>query len=606
MAKKNPAVLWNVDQTGDVIGAEGRTTVQGNVGLGDDFVKSSKTSKKYVTHVSRNSDGNLQVNVEQPSLSDFNATTANRSIGTNSSGGIEAQDLSNVTSSAETTTGTTYVSSITQSPNGQVSYKTQTITEATDEANSAKKGITTLTSDLYASNTRTTGHTTAVTPDGVWDAIDSLDVNNITDNLGASKTLSALSETDGKISATAISIQIAESQVTNLTTDLGKKADKVSSATDGHLASLDASGNLKDSGKSASDFAANADVFEVNANVTSFSDALAAYNDGKKLVLTAGRQGPSPFVTQYEIPLYRVVVNGNTITQFVWIASDDAYNAATGSNSFGSIMYYKLSSTGWTLGADNIDFAKVAGTAGSASTAEIATKAANDILGSAIEGTYVCNAKLVNGGGGTLYPGSSFNVLSDAAIKSDDATIGNRKYVELKYMSYGLGIGTRIQQVGTPYMTYNNPDTYLELSKTAFSIAGRNSQDQYCNALTSQLMGTYHNLIEVDFDYDIVATNSTGSIGVAFCLASTSMVGTPQTTIATNDGRIFAFATVSGQGVGGHLRGHLHITGYLQSSHVLTGYGLCIGAQSIYGDYSGTCTLKITNVNIKDSYATYT
>ena len=356
--------------------------------------------------------------------------------------------------------------------------------------------------------------------------------------------------------------------------------------------------------------AANEDVFEVNANVTSFSDALSAYNDGKKkLVLIAGRPGPSSFLTRYEIPLYRVVLNGTTITQFVWIASDDAYNAASGSNSFGSIMYYKLSSSGWDIGSDNIDFAKVAQvavTAGSASTAGSATNATNDSLGSAITGTYICNAKLVYGGGGTLYPGSSFTVLSDAAIKSDDATIENRKYVELKYMSYGLGVGTRIQQVGEPYMTYNDPDTYLELSKTAYSIAGRKSQNGYFNALTSQLMGTYRNLIEVDFDYDIVATNSTASIGVAFCLASTLMEGTPQTSIATNDGRIFAFATVSGQGVGGHLRGHLHITGYLQSSHVLTGYGLCIGARSIYGDYSGTCTLKITNVNIKDSYATYT
>ncbi len=108
--------------------------------------------------------------------------------------------------------------------------------------------------------------------------------------------------------------------------------------------------------------AANADVFEVNANSTSFSDALSAYNDGKKkLVLIAGRQGTGSYVTRYEIPLYRVVVNGTTITQFVWIASDDAYNAASGSNTFGAIMYYKLSSSGWDIGSDNVDFAKVAG-----------------------------------------------------------------------------------------------------------------------------------------------------------------------------------------------------------------------------------------------------
>lgn len=59
---------------------------------------------------------------------------------------------------------------------------------------------------------------------GVKAALDTLDVSNITANLSASKTITALSETDGKIAATASDIQIAESQVTNLTTDLGKKA----------------------------------------------------------------------------------------------------------------------------------------------------------------------------------------------------------------------------------------------------------------------------------------------------------------------------------------------------------------------------------------------
>ena len=61
---------------------------------------------------------------------------------------------------------------------------------------------------------------------GVKAAIETLDVSNITANLGASKTITALSETDGKIAATASDIQIAESQVTNLTTDLGNKMPK--------------------------------------------------------------------------------------------------------------------------------------------------------------------------------------------------------------------------------------------------------------------------------------------------------------------------------------------------------------------------------------------
>ncbi len=343
--------------------------------------------------------------------------------------------------------------------------------------------------------------------------------------------------------------------------------------------------------------------------ISEFTAMTNARGAGKKVCVAVGLGGGSSGFNSAEaiVPLsYVEFGSGGAVVAFYFNLPRDSYGDV---NARGSILQVKCTSTGWdvtTLSPYYADNAGVAGTAGSANTAGSATNATNDSLGSPIKDTYVCNAKLVNGGADTLLPGASITVLSGATIKSDDATIGNRKYVELTYKSYGLGIGTRVQQVGEPYMTYNDPDTYLELSKTAFSIAGRKSQNGYFNALTSYLMGTYRNLIEVDFDYDIVATNSTSSIGVVFCLASTLMEGTPQTAIATNDGRIFAFATVSGQGVGGHLRGHIHITGYLQSGQVLQGYGLCIGARSIYGDYSGTCTLKITNVNIKDSYATYT
>ena len=363
--------------------------------------------------------------------------------------------------------------------------------------------------------------------------------------------------------------------------------------------------------------APNADMYVAQYGVISEFAAMTnargdGRGEGKKICVAVGLGGESSGFNPAEaiVPLtYVEFGSGGAVVAFYFNLPRDSYGDV---NARGSILQVKCTSAGWgvtTLSPYYADTAGTAGTAGSANTAGSATNATNatnDGAGSEIKSTYVCNAKLVYGGGGTLYPGSSITFLSGATIKSDDATIGNRKYVELTYKSYELGKSTRVQQVGEPYMTYNDPDTYLELSKTAFSIAGRKSQNGYFNALTSQLMGTYRNFIEVDFDYDVVATNSTSSIGVVFCLASTLMEGTPQTTIATNDGRIFAFATVSGQGVGGHLRGHIHITGYLQSGQSLLGYGLCIGARSIYGDYSGTCTLKITNVNIKDSYATYT
>ena len=67
----------------------------------------------------------------------------------------------------------------------------------------------------------------AATVSTVTNAINNLDVSNIS-GFGTGKTLKTLTETDGKIAATFQDIQITESQVTNLTTDLGNKAPKAS------------------------------------------------------------------------------------------------------------------------------------------------------------------------------------------------------------------------------------------------------------------------------------------------------------------------------------------------------------------------------------------
>ena len=143
----------------------------------------------------------------------------------------------------------TAIDTITQNSNGDITATKKTIRGAT----TSQKGVVQLAGSIGA--TVASENNKAASEKAVRDAIKALDVSNITANLGASKTLSALSETDGKISATATPIQIAESQVTNLSTDLGNKADKVANATSGNFAGLDENGNITDSGKKASDFA---------------------------------------------------------------------------------------------------------------------------------------------------------------------------------------------------------------------------------------------------------------------------------------------------------------------------------------------------------------
>jgi peptidoglycan hydrolase CwlO-like protein len=61
--------------------------------------------------------------------------------------------------------------------------------------------------------------TVAATAKAVLDALQSLDITQITNTAGM--TIKTIDETDGKVSATFQNIEITESQVTNLTTHLG-------------------------------------------------------------------------------------------------------------------------------------------------------------------------------------------------------------------------------------------------------------------------------------------------------------------------------------------------------------------------------------------------
>lgn len=171
---------------------------------------------------------------------------------------------------------------ISQDENGEITVHTQTIPTATVR----KLGLTTLKGVIGSMET---DNSTAATPKAVRDAIDTaigaLDFNRVT--LSQSETVGTISETDGVISVTKQDILVGESNIDNdaitadkvkdgeslpvdisgtaayasdvvqgskLESKLNSKADKVTGATGGNLASLDASGNLTDSGYSPSSF----------------------------------------------------------------------------------------------------------------------------------------------------------------------------------------------------------------------------------------------------------------------------------------------------------------------------------------------------------------
>ena len=136
-------------------------------------------------------------------------STADYAVVTTTGGAITATSLA---TSAPTASGNalSFIDSVSQDSKGKIT--------------ATKKNVTVVST--YAADGTNPVNGTAVAA-----AIGTLDVSAITGS--ASKTLTSISETDGKISATYSNIAIAQSQVTNLTTDLGNKAPKDSPALTG-------------------------------------------------------------------------------------------------------------------------------------------------------------------------------------------------------------------------------------------------------------------------------------------------------------------------------------------------------------------------------------
>ena len=110
----------------------------------------------------------------------------------------------------------------------------------------------------------------AATVSSITSKIGELDVSNITANLGVGKTITALSETDGKIAATASDIQITESQVTNLTSDLALKAPLASPALTGTPTAPTAAQGTNTTQIATTEFV----VAEIDAKIDELGDAM--------------------------------------------------------------------------------------------------------------------------------------------------------------------------------------------------------------------------------------------------------------------------------------------------------------------------------------------
>lgn len=109
------------------------------------------------------------------------------------------------------------------------------------------------------------------------------------------------------------------------------------------------------------------DFFAIVTQST-FEDAKAAYNAGKRIVGVLGgtTSGGNPF--RQETPLAFVVFADNMPFAFTFLFENARPKTASGEG-VGSTTIYTLSSSGWATSTDNVDYAETAGTANTSQTA---------------------------------------------------------------------------------------------------------------------------------------------------------------------------------------------------------------------------------------------
>ena len=139
----------------------------------------------------------------------------------------EALTLNNNTLYTVTNSGTTY-----------------TVTNQGALGDAAHVGVDS-TFNASSSNLPTSAAIAAYVATQTAAAVNALDITQITNT--ADKTISTIDEVDGKVSATFQNIQIAESQVTNLTTHLDNKLETSLKGANSGLAELDANGKVPSS-----------------------------------------------------------------------------------------------------------------------------------------------------------------------------------------------------------------------------------------------------------------------------------------------------------------------------------------------------------------------
>ena len=239
-------------------------------------------------------------------------------------------------------------------PSGEVSWSANSVISFTYDGTNwiMNDGVDTTYSTLdqttVNTGTETTGKlvTAKIIKDTVTNAINALDVSNITTKLGAGKTITALSETNGKIAATASDIAITEGQVSQL-------------SSGGWIAPLSSPGLTGTPTAPTANAGTNTTQIATTAFVVGEINSKLASNDAMLFKGTLGTDGTITSVPTngYQAGwTYRVITAGTYANQKceigdLLIAINDG--PATGSS---------VINADWTVAQTNIDSAVYKGT----------------------------------------------------------------------------------------------------------------------------------------------------------------------------------------------------------------------------------------------------
>jgi len=333
--------------------------------------------------------------------------------------------------------------------------------------------------------------TTALTPKGTWESFaKSSEITSAVNALDATVTSSdgtnvqvKVTETDGKITAVNITTDNTENRnnkVTSLTSwsstttdthypseklvkdSLDEKADKVSGATNGNFAALDATGNLTDSGKSASDFS---DSHHGHGNITEGgliqSSGAAALSNGCAIVYTdQNNQIKKSTVTFDATSDYKALTQKGTFETMVKnVKLAGASSNLT--NSSGTVTIPNAVATGASgatnglmtaadkLKLDNLDNVHLGQGYGTCSTAAATAAKAVTLSGYELTTGGIVAVKFTNG----LCANATLNINSKGAknifINGATVTATTCKNVLAGDIAYFIYDGTRYQFLGT-------------------------------------------------------------------------------------------------------------------------------------------------------------